>query len=240
MEYRTKEEDLMYPQPQNKQRGATRVRFGSITFYTLLCFSLAGLIMGFAIGGFAGHLSRGSAAGSGSPTSSAPTLTGHNPNRAMTVGPEDVFLGVPGIAAGDYTSPEIADGTTKYRLSAQVVNKADKTPITATDVVCRFWLTDDLQATTDALNADNFAIPRDPGSFNQPFPQEVVDALNFASPSQQIQPCAANGKTSWTYTLTTSVPPGTYYLAVLADWKGIHYNWSMIAINVPNGNNSGD
>ena len=31
-----------------------------MTFSTLLCFALAGLLTGFAIGGFAGHLSRGS------------------------------------------------------------------------------------------------------------------------------------------------------------------------------------
>lgn len=230
----------MYTQSGNSRRGTVRAQSGSITFYTLLCFSLAGLITGFAIGGFAGHLSRGSAAGSGSPLSSAPLLTGHLPDPSATVGPENILLGVPGIGTGDYTGTEIADGTTKYRFSAQIINKANNTPITATDVVCRLWLTDNLQATTDALSADNFAIPRNPALFNQPFPQEVVDALNFAAPGQQIQSCAANGKTNWTYTLATSVPEGTYYLAVLADWKGIHYNWSMMAITISSGNNSSD
>lgn len=228
----------MCTQPENSQCGTIHAHSGSITFYTLLCFALAGLITGFAIGGFAGHLSRGSAAGFGSPMSSAPMLTGHLPNPSATVGPEDILLGVPGIGADDYTSSERADGATEYRFSAQIINKADKTPITTTDVVCRFWLTDNLQAATNALSADNFALPRNPALFNQPFPQEVVDALNFAAPGQQTQPCAANGKTNWTYTLATSVPEGTYYLAVLADWKGIHYNWSMMAITISSGNSS--
>lgn len=227
----------MYIQPEGRRRGLARSRFGTITFYTLLCFSLAGLIMGFAIGGFAGHLLNSSAAGSSSFASSAPALTRHDPNHATTATPENIFLGLPGIAAGDYTFQERADETTRYRLAVQVINKADNTPITATDAVCRLWLTDDLQATTDALNANNFAIPRNPNTFNLPFPQEVVDALNFASASPQTQPCAANGKTIWTYTLAASVPHGTYYLAVLSDWKGIHYNWSLVAINVHDGNN---
>jgi hypothetical protein len=234
--------EFMYIQPDNQQRGLVRARSGSTTFYTLLCFSLAGLIMGFAIGGFAGHLSHSLSAGSGS-SSSLPTLTGHNPNAARTATPENIFLGVPRIAAGDYTSPETADGTTSYLFAAQIVNKADQKPITATDAVCRLWLTTDLQGTSDALSANNFALPRNLASFHQPFPQEIEGALTFSSSSPQTQPCAVNGKTKWSYTLASSVPSGTCYLAVLADWKGIHYNWYMVAIKVygnGNGNNDGN
>ncbi len=230
----------MYIQPGSRQHGSVRSRSGTITFYTLLCFSLAGLIMGFAIGGFAGHLLRVSTGGPGSPSSSAPTLTGQNPNPSATATPENLFLGVPSFAPGDYTSQETADGTTDYTLSAQIVNKADKTPITTTDVICRLWLTNDLQGTTAGLSANNFAIPKNPTLFNQPFPSEINGALIFASSSQQTQPCAAKGKTRWTYTLAPSVPDGTYYLVVLADWKGIHYNWYLVAIkvhNVNSGNN---
>ena len=147
---------------------------------------------------------------------------------------ENILLGVPNIGADDYTSAETADNTTSYQLSAQIINKGDNTPITASDVVCRLWLTDDLAATMAGLNAGNFAIPRNPSTFSQPFPGEVAGVLNFSSSDSQTRPCATNGKTSWTYTLSSDVPEGTYYLAVLADWKGIHYNWYMVAIEVHN------
>lgn len=221
----------MYSQPE---KHAARTR--AVTFYTILCFALAGLIAGFAIGGFAQHLSLNSTAAPGSPSSSMPTLTGHSPARTMTPTPENIFLGQPVVAAGDFTSPQQADGTTSYQLTAQIVNKADKTPITVTDVTCRLWLTDDLQATMAGLSANNYTLPKTPSLFAQPFPSEVQGALNFSAPSSQTQPCAANGKTKWTYTLSNSVPPGTYYLAIMADWKGIHYNWYMVAISVRNGN----
>ena len=227
----------MYTPSEGQQRSSARSRAGTITFYTLLCFSLAGLIMGFAIGGFAAHLSRSSIASAGATTTSAPTLTGHGPNPVPTPTPENVFLGVPNVAASDYTSSETADGTTNYHLSAQIITKTDNTPITTTDVVCRLWLTDDAQATTEGLSANNYTIPRNPTTFNQPFPQEVNGALNFASASQQTQSCAVNGKTNWTYTLANGVPHGPYYLVVMADWKGIHYNWYMLAITVNDGSN---
>lgn len=220
-------------QPEYQASDTHTTRTGTTTFYTLLCFSLAGLIMGFAIGGFAGHLSGSSLGRTGSPTTSEPTLIGHGPVPAKTPGPENILLGVPSMGAGDYTSPETADGTTSYQLSTQIVNKGDKTPITARDVVCRLWLTDDVEATTAGLSAGNFAIPRNPTTFSQPFPGELAGVMNFTSGSQ-TQPCAANGKTRWTYTLSSDVPEGTYYLAVLADWKGVHYNWYMVAIEVHN------
>lgn len=212
----------------NDPRNSTRQRSGKITFYTLLCFSLAGLIAGFAIGGFAQHNADGTTVHSGNPLSSSR----HSSNPSASPTPGDVFLGEPTIAQGDYTYQEKADGATSYTLSAQIVNKNSNTPITATDVVCRLWLTDDQNAMAAALSDNNYQIPRTIGSFNQPFPQEIAGALNFASASEQTRPCAANGKTSWTYTISSTVQPGTYYLAVLADWKGRHYNWYMIAIKV--------
>ena len=229
----------MYTQPESKQYGTAHSRSGTVTFYTLLCFSLAGLIMGFAIGGFASHLAFGSTGHSG-PTSSAPMIAGHGSNPSATATPENIFLGVPGVATGDYTSPEIADGTTTYHLSTQIINKDSNTPITVTDVVCRLWLTDDSQATSAGLSNNNYAIPRDPTTFNQPFPSELAGALNFTSPGQQTQPCAANGKTTWNYTLATSLSHGTYYLVVLADWKGVHYNWYMVEIRIHDNHNDGN
>lgn len=227
----------MQAPPEGNQYSSTPARFGKIAFFTLLCFALAGLIAGFAVGGFANRSANGATANSGSSANNMPTIAGHKLNPTATATPENVQVGEPVIAAGDYTSPERADGSTSYTFSAQIVNKTDNTPITATDVACRFWLTDNAQATADALSANNYAIPRSLSGFNQPFPEEVTNAFVFAAPSRQTQSCVANGKTRWTYTLNPGIHHGTYYLAVLADWKGIHYNWYLVAVAIHGGDN---
>lgn len=216
------------------RRDAVHTRLSTTTLYILLGFSLAGLLAGFAVGGLAGHFLRGSNSSAGLLVSSRPMVIGHNSSPLVTAAPENISLGVPGVAAGDYTAVEIADGATGYQFSAQIIDKAGNTSHITGAAVCRLWLTDDPQATTDGLSADNYAIPRDLAAFNQPFPQEITGALNFAPASPQTQPCAANGKTSWTYALNPELPPGTYYLVVLADWKGVHYNWSLVAITTHN------
>ena len=208
-------------------RGSGKTRFGKFAFYTLFSFSLAGLIAGFAFGGFMGHF-----AGKMANLSNVPTIP-HQPARTSpTGGSEGIAPGDPVLGSGDYTSPQKADGSTKYKLSAQIVYKNTHTPLTAPNVTCRLWLTSDADATATVLSADNYAIPRTIASFAQPFPDEISGALDFAAPSQQTQPCSTKGKTTWTYTLSPAVQPGNYYLAVLADWKGVHYNWYMVAIKV--------
>jgi len=213
------------------QHGSGTSRFGKFALYTLLCFSLAGLIAGFAFGGFMGHFA-GKMIGSSGSTGNAPTIAHQPANASATASSENVFLGDPVVGAGDYTGVQKADGATSYKFSAQAVNKGSTTPITATDVTCRLWLTTDSNATAAALSANKYAIPRTIAGFAQPFPNEMGGALNFTGPSQQTQPCASNGKTNWTYKLATTVQPGNYYLAVLADWKGVHYNWYMVSIKV--------
>jgi hypothetical protein len=223
--------------PGDNQRGSSSQRPAKIALYTILCFSLAGLIAGFALGGFTGRAPSAHSGGSGPAITRTPSIVAHSPNPSATRVPENVLLGVPLVGAGDYTGSEKADGTTTYTFSAQIVNKAGNTPITATDVTCRLWLTEDANAMAAALSNNNYALPRTPSSFDQPFPHETANALNFAPSSPQTQPCSAQGKTSWTYTLAPSLHHGTYFLAVLADWKGIHYNWAMVEISVSKGNN---
>lgn len=219
--------------PGDNQRGSG----GKIALYTFLCFSLAGLIAGFALGGFTGRVPGGRADSPGLAATRTPSITGHTPGPSATRAPENVLLGVPMVGAGDYTGSEKSDGTTTYTFSTQIVNKGDNTPITATDVTCRLWLTNDADATSAALSANNYALLRTSSSFNQPFPHEAANALHFASSSPQTQSCSAQSKTSWTYTLSPALHHGRYFLAVLADWKGVHYNWAMVAISVPKASN---
>lgn len=222
----------MHTQPDGRQHSLIRARIRAGTFYTLLYFSLAGLLTGFAIGGFAAHLSPRSTLHPSLLISSSPTVSGQHPSTPATTSLENVSISVSGIMRGDYVGQERADGTTGYQLLVQIVNKRDRTPIISTDVLCRLWLTDDIQATNAALSADDYTLPKNPTLFGQPFPQELVGALNFTSASQQTQSCAPHGKTKWTYTLASSVLSGAYYLAVLADWKGVSYSWYMVGIKV--------
>lgn len=199
-----------------------------IVLTTLLCFSLAGLLTGFALGGF---VSRAAGRYPGGPAAtSALSIAGHSPTPTGSRQVASVVLGLPVVRAGDYTGQERADGTTPYRLSASIVTKTGATPISATDVTCRLWLTDDMAATSAALGSKNYALLRDLSAFASPFPHEVAHALLFAPASPQTQPCVPQGKTSWTYTLAPTLPHGGYFLVVLADWQGVHYNWSMVAI----------
>lgn len=221
---------------EDNQHDSNASPLGKFTVSALLCFSLAGLLAGFAYGGFLRHVAGNSAASSGLRTKTTSTEHG----ASSTAAPAGVFLGYPIVGTGDYDSSEQADGTTRYTFSAQIVNKGTNTPITTTDVTCRFWLTDDANATATALSDNNYALPRTLASFNQPFPHEIDGALNFTSPSQQTQPCATNGKTTWTYTLSPTVHHGNYFLAILSDWKGIHYNWYLVTVKVVNQGSEGE
>ena len=189
-----------------------------IMSYTILCFSLAGLIFGFAVGGFVGR-------GPQTPTShQPPPITHRTPSSTVTASPtpENVQLDQPIIK--HVSDPEKADGVTSYTLSAQAVYKGTLQPITVNDVVCRLWLTTDLAGTQAAYTANSFQLLRNIDGLNQPFPLETIGGLTFTSTSAQVQPCNSNGPTSWTYTVAPTVPPGTYYLFVLTDWKGRHFN----------------
>lgn len=190
----------------------------NVAMYTIACFSLAGLILGFAAGGFWGRAIQ-------KPIShQPPSVAQRNPSPTLTVSPtpENVQLDSPIIT--HISATEKADGATSYTLSAQAVYKGTQQPITVSDVVCKLWLTSDLDGTTAAYAANSYQLLRNIDGLSQPFPQETVGGLVFTAPSTQIQPCSANGPTSWTYTIAPTVQPGTYYLFVLTDWKGRHFN----------------
>lgn len=214
-----------------------RQRVSKVITYTLLCFALAGLIVGFTLGGLVRRHFSTIANDANTTTANSSALAPHSKNAAVT---ENVQPGNPIIRPGeDYLSPQKADGATSYKLSTQIVYKNSSTPIQTSDVTCRLWLTKDPDVTQAALSANNYALPRSLAAFHQPFPGEVPGVLNFTPPGQQVQPCVAHGKTTWTYTISPGVDHGTYYLAVLADWKGQHYNWYLVAIKVVAKGNQG-
>lgn len=163
-------------------------------------------------------------------------MTQHTPEAKATPTPENIQPGNPVIGAGDYTSPEKADGATSYKLAALIVDKDTNNPIQVNTVTCRLWLTKDAQGTQSALSANNYALPKAINTIDQPFPSEEDESLEFADASPQVQSCAGTGKTTWTYKLSPDLRRGTYYLVVLADWKGQHYNWYMVQVSIADEN----
>lgn len=196
----------------------------------LSAFSLAGLVIGFAVGGFT-H-----------PRSATPNPV--NPIKQVTVVVHATATTTPTATTGDlpldpptittYTFSEKADGTTSYTLSAQPLYKDPQRPIDTASITCRLWLTKDLDKTNAALKAKNYAVLKKINDLDQPLEEEVANGLTFTAPSLQVQPCVANGPTTWTYTLSQTVKPGSYYIYILADWKGIHFNWNARLIQVKN------
>ena len=200
-----------------------------IATVAVLLFGLSGLISGFAMGAFIRPKIPGITTNNGigiTPPVSQSTTVKTKPTH------ENVTVGEPITNDGDFTQQEVANGTTTYSYSALIVTEGTTTPIRATDVTCKLWLTRDLDGTGHYLNDNGYAVQKDIDHIQQPFSHEVLNALNFVSPSQQTRPCKANGKTTWTYTLSTSVDPGLYYVFVLADWQGKHYNWFARAIMI--------
>lgn len=203
-----------------------------IATFAILLFALSGLISGFALGAFVKPKIAGLTPNHGSGT----TPVAQSTTTTTKTAHENVTVGEPIIHQGDFTYTELADGTTTYTFSALIVYDNTTTPIQASDVTCKIWLTHDLDATKKLLNANHYAVLKDINHIQQPFSSEVPNSLNFIGPSIQTQPCAAGSKTTWTYTLSPSVEHGLYYLFVLADWKGKHYNWYAEAIRVRQAN----
>ena len=196
----------------------------------LLVFSLAGLVAGFAFGGLTSPRSKATATNPPPAKQNTPVVQITN-TVIPTATPENVKLGAPLIKTSTYA--EHADGTTTYTFSAQPVYEGTNKLIDVSDVTCRLWLTSDLNGTTTALKANHYALLTSLNNLSQPFPLEI--ALTFTTPANSgVQPCAANSPTSWSYTIPPTVqqPNTTYYLFILADWKGKHYNWSASQIKI--------
>jgi hypothetical protein len=202
---------------------------------TALClFALAGLISGFAVGAFVrpGHTKQENI----STTAVTPKIAGQTavPTRTPSL-QRPVNLGIPKIDHVSYS--EVADGTTTYTLSSQVITRSD-TPVHAPDVTCKVWLVQQIpdgakfdisnQALKDVNNLQNPIV----GTVkNQPVVE--VPGLTFTDAnSPQTHLCTPKGRGTWTYQVTPSVPAGVYDLIVLNDWSGVHYNWSWVQITI--------
>jgi hypothetical protein len=200
-----------------------------VAVIAILFFALSGLISGFAVGAFVHPRSQaGAGTGNGTTGSVKTPIVQVTRTTVPTTTIEHINLDLPVINQGDYSYFQVADSSTNYTISALIMNKS-KTPIQASDVTCKLWLTREGDVNS-ILRADQYSLLRAIDTIQQPFPKEAVGAFNYIAPSQQTQSCAPAGKTSWSYTISQSVDPGTYSLVVLADWEGKSFNWSWVQI----------
>ena len=199
----------------------------TIAFLAVFLFAFSGLISGFAVGAFIHpKAGSGSNAASGNTQPQVQKTKGSTP----TGSPHPTFLGDPVLSLNSYVQK--ADSSTTYSISVQAVDQSiDKhhgKPIHASDITCKLWLTKDGNVNGN-MPSDRL---RSVSTLQAPFPKEIAGALIFSSDISQVQSSNTNGRATWNYTVSTSVNSGTYYLVVLLDWNGVHYNWSWAAITV--------
>ncbi len=200
------------------------LRSRTIAITAMIFFALSGLISGFTVAAFyPPKFITQPSANSGNIAIVHKTETRTPPT---TIHP--VALGYPVIDT--ISSFEAADGTTVYSLTAhaidQVPDRAHGKPVHAPGITCRLWLVDNKQ--NPVVPLDRLKAPDTLQS--SPFPGEIA-GLIFDASTPQTQLCN-DGVGSWKYQVATSVNPGSYYLVVLTDWKGLHYTWSWNVVTI--------
>lgn len=197
----------------------------AVVVTAILLFALSGLISGFAVGAF---VRPNFALPSHDTGTTSVVQRNQTPATSLTQSP--IPLAPPVINSFD--TPEIADGTTVYTFSSQAedqsIDKRHGKPVHSPGITCRLWL---IPATQNPFNIPLDSL-KSPGNLqNGSLPGEV-QALIFDPTTAQTQPCNPNGQGVWKYHLDPSMNPGQYYLMVLTDWQGVHYNWSWVMVTI--------
>jgi hypothetical protein len=217
--------------------GETTSSTRKLTTYALLFFSLAGLIAGFAFGGF-WHANGNNTANNTGPAIKGTQSAQATSNVTPTPSTQPVVpLGFPQFTPGP-TTLESATGGTEYSVTMQVIDKSSSgKPVHASDITCKVWLVQQIP-TGQALsldentlkNVNNLTSPIMGTINNKPAPE--VAGLTFDPSTPQTGFCDSNGQRTWKYTLASTVPHGNYDLVILADWRGMHWNWSWANITI--------
>jgi hypothetical protein len=189
-----------------------------IAVFAILLFALSGLISGFAVGAFVRPKIGGLGTNGGNGTTSITQQKTATP--VSTVKPEQMYYPV----VDHYSFKEFANGQTEYTLSAHATDASGK-PLHVAGITCKLWLTRDQN-----LPHHNEWSPV--GALNNPVTGEIPGSLLFDSATSQTQLCDGNGAATWKYRVAQTVDAGNYFLAVVTDWAGVHYNiwWQAVQI----------
>ncbi len=199
----------------------------AIAVISIILFAIAGLLSGFAVSAFTHPVQQQLANNTGTTLTPPQQKPAHTPT-ATSHTQQSFPMNPPTIQQAQYI--EIANDSTTYNVTAQAVDKKGQ-PIYSQSITCKLWLTEDSHVNANMPASRLRAID----TLTQPFPKEAQDGLTFAEATPQTQPCNNNGQGQWSYTVSPSIKHGIYYLVVLMDWDGIHYNWSWVAINIKKG-----
>jgi hypothetical protein len=193
-----------------------------VAILAVILFSLSGLISGFAVGAFV----RPKIGGTSNTGGNAITPIVQQKSTTTPVSaPKPQEMHFPKV--DQYSPRELADGQTLYLFSAHATD-ASGNPLHTAGITCKLWLT-----RKQVLPQHSEWSPV--GALNNPVKGEVPNSLVFNPSTPQTQPCDANGAATWKYQVAQTVNPGTYFLAVVTDWAGVHYNiwWQEVAIKKP-------
>jgi hypothetical protein len=210
-----------------------------ITAITL--FALSGLMVGFTVGAFTHPRSTPQT----HKDTKVPVLAvgkSPTPTQAPTVDLATVRIGCP--IPGSYSTDQVPDGITDYTFSAQIVDKSiDNTsacgkgkPLAMPDLSCKMWLVkeqDDVRKLGERISKMPDGQRQAAWNLQVPFPKEDTQALQMDNGSSTSMNCnPTGGETTWHYKLSPALKPGTYYIAVLANWHGAYSNWTWVPLMV--------
>lgn len=194
----------------------------TVAVLAILLFAFAGLISGFAIGAFV-RPNQSQQANNVTAITNPPTQK-KTQGTTPTTHAHPELIGEPVIDQVQYSQE--ANGTTTYNFTAHAIYKNGQA-VHKDGITCKIWLTHDGNVNHSMPTSRLHAI----STLDQPFPDETTNALTFDSATSQTQPCAA-GVGNWNYKLSASLNSGTYYLVILMDWGGTHYNWKWVQVTV--------
>lgn len=210
-----------------------------VAVFAILLFALAGLIGGFAVGGFV-RPKIGGIGPSNSNTINNPVVQ-QTKTATPASGPQPVRIPTPTI--DHFESPNIANGTV-YNLTAHLENVLgrDGQPVHASNLTCKMWLISrvpdgqHVSIPSDILtNVSSISNPITSQVASVSYP-EIQSSLVFDDTTPQTQSCRTDGEVKWQYRISTSATPGKYTLVVLYDWSGKHYNWSWADLTIRHAN----
>lgn len=227
------------PDQQANRGGAPRSQV--ILIIALLLFSVAGLASGFSVGA----LSRPQQAKQNNTSSMVPiqpqARQAPTPQKTKSVDILAVGIGCPVITITP-SYAQTVDNTTVYTVEAQAKDEStSKTgscgvgkPLLAAGITCKIWLTKDVESLQNLQTTSNKMLT-DINMLQNTFPHEKTNIL-LLNGNGQVQNCNASGIATWKYSLAPDTNSGTYFIAVLTDWKGLLANWSWKQITVTKAN----
>ena len=214
-----------------------------VATFAVLLFALAGLISGFAVGGFV-RPKIGGIGSTGNNNINNPIVQ-QTKTATPTSGPQPVQFNYPII--DHVESPDVPTGTT-YTLTAHLdhVVGRDGQPVHASNLTCKLWLISQVPGDqkvsipsgilTNVSGINNTFTSQATGRDGNPLPDvsypEIQPGLVFNSSTPQTHSCRTDGEVTWRYQISPQTAPGKYTLVVLYDWSGKHYNWSWVNITI--------